>query len=288
VGAVGFSGKAIIVKLGYQAGADASTLLMLRMAMAMPMFVLLAWLGGRGQSPLTTRDWLVCAALGFVGYYFSSLLDFLGLLYISASLERLILYLSPTVVAMLSWLLYKKTLRASQVAAMGLSYLGVLVVFGRDVGSQGSHTALGAMLVLGSAFSYALYLLFSGQVVKRLGSMRLTGLSATFASLFCIAHYAVVTAVTAQPGAASQFTPHVLSMSLINAVFCTVLPVWFVMLAIERIGSTFAAQAGMVGPMVTLVLGWWLLGEAITPWVLLGTTMVLAGVALQSALAVRA
>jgi drug/metabolite transporter (DMT)-like permease len=286
-GAVAFSGKAIIIKLAYRQGTDAHTLLMLRMAMALPMFLVLAWWASRNKPPLRLGDWAAVVGLGFIGYYVSSLLDFLGLQYITASLERLILYLNPTLVALLGWLVFKRRVRPAQMAAMGLSYLGVLAVFGREVSQQGAHVGLGVALVFGSAVTYAVYLLYSGEVVKRLGSLRLTGLSASVACLFCILHYGVVSAWAGGVGSWQQVPAPVWWLSLLNAVACTVVPVLLVMRAIERIGSTLASQAGMVGPMATLVLGWAFLGEAITPWVIVGTMMVLAGVALQSRLATR-
>src|SRR5512146_1861205 len=109
VGAIAFSGKAIIVKLAYRYGVDAVTLIMLRMLFALPLFVALAWWAGRGKPALTARDWKVVAGLGFCGYYLARFLDFAGLQYISASFERLILYLNPTMVMLLGWALYRRS-----------------------------------------------------------------------------------------------------------------------------------------------------------------------------------
>ena len=111
LGAICFSGKAIIVKLAYRYGVDAVTLIMLRMLFALPLFVAMAWWAGRGKPPLTRRDWLGVLGLGFSGYYLASFLDFAGLAYITASLERLILYLNPTLVLLFGWIVYRRRIK---------------------------------------------------------------------------------------------------------------------------------------------------------------------------------
>lgn len=275
LGAVAFSGKAIIIKLAYRYGVDAVTLLMLRMLFALPFFLGLVWWSSRKASvALTRKDWLGVLWLGFTGYYLASFLDFAGLQYISASLERLVLYLNPTIVLLLGRLFFRKTLSVRQAAGMAVSYSGVLLVFGHEAGLQGSDAVLGAVLVLGSAVSYALYLSYSGEMVQRLGSMRLVGLATSVACVFCIAQYALLRPL----GQVLEVAPPVLWLSLLNATACTVVPVLLVMMAIERIGSGLAAQVGMVGPMSTLIMGVLILGEPFTVWIVLGTVLVLAGV----------
>jgi drug/metabolite transporter (DMT)-like permease len=275
-GSIAFSGKAIIVKLAYRHGVDAVTLLMLRMLFALPLFLALAWWASRGKPALTRRDVMAVCGLGFSGYYLASFLDFAGLAYISASLERLILYLNPTLVLCLGVLLHGKRVTARQWAALGVSYAGVLVVFGRELTHLGSDVVLGAALVFGSALSYAVYLVQSGQEVQRLGSLRLTGLATTVACVLCIGQFVVLRpleSVLAVP------TP-VLWLSLLNATACTFAPVILVMMGIERLGAGLAAQTGLVGPMSTIVMGVLILGEPMSVWTGLGTLLVLAGVAL--------
>jgi len=187
-GAVAFSGKAIVAKLMYRHGADAFSAVGLRMALALPMFLLMTWWAGRGaaakgQAPLTRRQaWLVLG-LGFSGYYLASTLDFLGLQYISASLERAILYLNPSLVLLLSVFFLGQRLRWTQVLALVVSYLGVVVVFLHDwdlahlvsdsAGAMDPRlaVAIGSALVFVSALAYAIYLMGSGQLVQQLGSM---------------------------------------------------------------------------------------------------------------------
>jgi drug/metabolite transporter (DMT)-like permease len=273
-GAIAFSGKAIIVKLAYRYGVDPVTLLMLRMLFALPIFAAMAWWASRGKPPLTLRQWGGVVFLGTTGYYLSSFLDFAGLQYITASLERLILYLNPTLVLILGALLHRRRILRGQALGMALSYAGVLVVFGHEVGLQGADVALGSALVLASALTYAVYLVYSGQWVQALGSLRLVGLATTVACLLVLLQFLLLRPVNG----VFALAPEVIWLSVLNAVLCTAVPVVLVMMAIERIGSAAAAQAGMVGPMSTILLGAWLLGEPLTAWVGAGTVLVLAGI----------
>ncbi len=283
LGAIAFSGKAIIVKLAYRYGVDAVTLIMLRMLFALPFFVVMVWWSGRARAgvrppTLTAKDWLGVVGLGVTGYYLASFLDFAGLQYITASLERLILYLNPTLVLLLGWVLMGRRISRHQGLGMAISYGGVLLVFGHEVTLQGGDVGLGALLVFLSAVSYAIYLFYSGELVQRLGALRLVGLATSVACVLCIAQYVVLRPLDSVLSVA----PQVVWLSVLNATLCTVVPVMLVMLAIERIGSGLAAQAGMVGPMSTMLMGVLLLGEPFTAWLVLGTGLVLAGVAVCS------
>jgi len=272
-GSIAFSGKAIIVKLAYRHGVDAVTLLMYRMLFALPMFLLMAWWAGRGKAALTRRDWLGVVGLGFSGYYLSSFLDFWGLEFVTASLERLILYLNPTLVLVLGWVLFQKKISYRQGVAMAISYSGVLLVFGHEVSLAGTHVALGAFLVFTSAVTYALYLTYSGQLVQRLGSLRLAGLATSVACFFCLLQFALL-----RPLDMAMVPEPVLWLSALNATACTALPVLLVMMAIERIGPGLTAQTGMIGPMSTISMGVWILGEPFNAWIIAGTCLVVSGV----------
>ena len=272
-GSIAFSGKAIIVKLAYRYGVDAVTLIMYRMLFALPLFALLAAWAGRGRPALSRRDWLVVAGLGFSGYYLASFLDFAGLAYITASLERLILYLNPTLVLAIAAIVFKRKVTARQMIALAVSYCGVLLVFGHEVSFLGRDVAVGAGLVFASAVSYAIYLVASGEEVRRLGALRLTGLATSVACLFCIAQFFVV-----RPLAAFAVAPQVIWLSVLNATLCTFVPVLMVMMAIERVGASVAAQTGMIGPLSTILMGVVILGEPFTGWIVAGTALVLAGI----------
>lgn len=272
-GSIAFSGKAIIVKLAYRHGVDAVTLIMYRMLFALPLFALLAWWAGRGRPALTRRDWLVVSGLGFSGYYLASFLDFAGLQYITASLERLILYLNPTLVLAIGVLFLGRRVTSRQLIALAVSYCGVLLVFGHEVSFQGGDTALGAALVFGSALVYAFYMVLSGEEVGRLGALRLTGLATSIACLFCIVQFLLL-----RPLSALAVAPPVIWLSVLNAIVCTFLPVLMVMMAIERIGASVTAQTGMIGPLSTILMGVVILGEPFTGWILAGTALVLSGI----------
>ena len=280
-GAVAFSGKAIIVKLSYRYGVDAVTVIMYRMLFALPFFIAMAWWASRQAhaiaNPLSRRDLLAITGLGFLGYYLASFLDFLGLQTITASLERLILYLNPTLVMLLSAAIYKHRLQARRVWAMAISYAGVLLVFAHEVSFSGSGVVTGSAFVLASALSYALYLMFSGQMVKRIGALRLVGLASIVACVCCLLQFVIL-----RPWSAAMVQPQVLGLAVLNATVCTVAPVVLVMLAIERIGAALTSQVGMVGPMATLTLGVLVLGEPVNAWIGMGTVLVLGGVYLAS------
>jgi len=276
-GSIAFSGKAIIVKLAYRYGVDAVTLIMYRMLFALPIFAAMAWWASRGQSALTRSDWFGVLGLGFSGYYLASFLDFAGLAFISASLERLILYLNPTLVLLLGLLLYRRKTGLRQMVGMAISYSGVALVFGHELaiqdGSQRTGAAWGALLVFLSAVCYAVYLVYSGELVKRLGAFRLVGMATTVACLFCLLQFVLL-----RPLAAALVAPEVIWLSLLNATICTAVPVLLVMLAIERIGAALTAQTGMIGPMATILMGVLILGEPFTGWIAAGTVLVIAGI----------
>lgn len=276
-GAIAFSGKAIIAKLVYRHGIDAVTLIMFRMLFALPIFAVMAWWASRGKAALTRKDWLGVVWLGFTGYYLASFLDFAGLVYVSASLERLILYLNPTLVMLLAWVLYKRRVTARQIVGGVISYSGVALVFGHEIALQGigqrADIAWGAFLIVLSAISYATYMVYSGEMVKRLGSLRLVGLASTVACLFCLLQFAVL-----RPMSAALVVPEVIWLSILNATLCTAAPVLMVMMAIERIGPSLTAQSGMVGPMSTILMGVVILGEPFTIWIAAGSVLVVAGI----------
>jgi drug/metabolite transporter (DMT)-like permease len=272
-GAIAFSGKAIIVKLAYRYGVDAITLLLYRMAFALPLFLVLAWWSGRGKPPLTARDWRSLFALGTTGYCLSSVLDFAGLQYVNANLERLILYQSPTIVLVLSVVLFRTRVSRRHWLALAVSYLGVVTVFGHDATHGGPNVVLGSALVFGSAVSYAVYLVLSNVAVKRLGALRISGIASSIACLLCILLF-----LATRPVEAIFVAPEVIWLSLLNATLCTFCPVLFVMLAVERIGAAMTAQTGMIGPLSTVIMSYLWLGEPFTGWIALGTALVLVGV----------
>jgi drug/metabolite transporter (DMT)-like permease len=276
-GAVLFSMKAVVAKLLYRYQLDAVTVLAFRMLFSLPVFAAVGLWKMRTQAPLTGPDRWRILALGLVGYYLSSFLDFLGLQYISVGLERLILFLTPTFVLLMTVLWMKRRIARLEWIALALSYCGIVLVFVHDLDGGAGNTAVGALLVLGSAISYAVYLLFSGEMVKRIGALRLVAYAMCVSSVACIAQFFVL-----RPAALLVQPLEVYGLSLVNGIFCTILPVFMTMAAVQRIGAPTASQAGMVGPVSTLALGYLVLDEAVTGVQLAGTALVIAGIYMLS------
>lgn len=277
VGAILFSAKAIVAKLIYRYDVDAVTLIAMRMLFSVPFFAAVALWKAHREAPLDKSDRIRILLLGLLGYYLSSFLDFLGLQYISAGLERLLLFLTPSFVLLISMFLLKRRITPLEWGALAIAYAGTVLVFLHDVQLGGANVMLGAVLVLGAAFSYALYLLLSGDVVKRVGSLRLTSYAMCVASAACIVQFFVLR----PPSMLIQPAP-VYWLSLVNAVVCTILPVYMTMFAVERVGAPVTSQASMIGPVSMLFLAAAILDEPITGIQLAGTALVLAGIYLLS------
>jgi drug/metabolite transporter (DMT)-like permease len=280
IGVLGFSFKAILVKLAYSmASIDAVTLLALRMIYAAPFFALMAWWATRreGAAPIARGDWFRLAWLGFIGYYISSLLDFMGLEYITASMERLVLFLYPTMVVLLSMVLFKQRIGGRIVLALALSYAGILLVFAHDirVGSDPHALWLGGGLVFASALCYSMYLVGVGPVIARLGSLRFISWAMLISSGFVVAQFLAM-----RPLAALAAPPSIQLLSLAMAICSTVLPTLLIAEAIKRIGANRTSLIGSLGPVFTIALGYWILGEPVHWIQLAGAALVLAGVTL--------
>jgi drug/metabolite transporter (DMT)-like permease len=276
VAAIGFSGKAIIVKLAYRYGVDAVTLLALRMLFSAPFFVLLALWAGRGakQEPLSRADVRNIVILGLIGYYLSSYFDFLGLQYITAALERLLLFVHPTFVLLMSAFLFKRRITRRDVVAIVFSYLGIALVFGHDLATQPGNVALGAFWVLLSAVLYAAYLIGSGRIVGRVGSVRFASYAGLVSSVGVVAHYFV----TRDAGLIVSQPAPVYWLTLLMAIVSTVLPIVLMSEGIRRIGASHASIIGSIGPIATIALGAIFLGEHITAFQVAGAGLVLAGI----------
>jgi drug/metabolite transporter (DMT)-like permease len=280
VGVLGFSFKSILMKLAYAAHpVDAITLLTLRMLYAAPMFAALAWWAGRGRDsvPIARADWRLLAVLGFIGYYLSSLLDFLGLQYISASLERLILFLYPTFVVLLSAWWLRTPITARAITALFLSYAGIALAFWHDlrITSDAAATLAGGGLVLGSAVLYAAYLVRAGDVIARLGSLRFVAWAMLASTVYVLAQF-----VLTRPLGALDVPLRVHSLALLMAVFSTVFPTFLIAESVRRMGANAASLVGALGPFFTIAFGALLLGEPVHQLQLAGAVLVLAGVLL--------
>ena len=280
LGVLGFSFKAILIKLAYAwHPVDAVTLLALRMLFSAPFFIAMAWWAGRRPAarPITRRDWRALVWLGFIGYYLASLLDFMGLVYITAALERLVLFLYPTLVVLLSAVLRGRPISRRAMLALLLSYAGIAFVFVHDLRLGGDTAALwtGGALVFASAFAYALYLVDAGDVIARMGSLRFIAWAMLVSSTFVLTQF-----VLTRDLALLRVPPSIYGLSLAMAVFSTVLPTWLIAEAIHRLGANTSSLIGSLGPVFTIGLGALILGEAVHGVQLFGAALVLLGVAL--------
>ena len=281
--ALGFSFKAIFVKLAYAVPqavpVDAVTLLSLRMAFSLPVFAVVAWRAGGSAPALTRRDWLALAGLGMVGYYGASIFDFIGLQYISAGLERLILFTYPTLTVLIAVLFLGKRLTRREVGALVLSYLGIGFAFIHDleISSDSGSVVIGGAFIFASSVTYAIYLTGSGAMIRRIGSARFTAWALLISTLATQVHFSI-----AQPYTALIQPLAVYAYSAAMAVFSTILPVFMLSAAIRRIGSPTTALIGTLGPVLTIVFSWCLLDEPVSFEQIVGTALVLAGVALVS------
>jgi drug/metabolite transporter (DMT)-like permease len=247
--------------------------LALRMAFSLPFFLIVAAMENRNarRPPLTTKDKLAVIGLGLTGYYLASYLDFLGLQYISAGLERLILFLYPTMVVLISALVFKHRMGRSVWFALLVSYAGIALVFLHDMHILQHNAALGSLL------AYAVYLAGAGHFIARIGATRFTAYVMTVACVACLVQFAVTHAVTDL-----NLPSRVYELSMAMAVFSTVLPAFLLAAAMRRIGSMHTSMIGSVGPVSTIYLAYVFLGERLSLIQISGSMLVLAGVLMIS------
>ena len=276
--ALGFSLKAIFVKLAYPYGVDAITLLALRMGFALPVFLWVGLAGQRAGASLTREDWLKLFVLGCLGYYGASILDFWGLEYISAGLERLILFTYPTLTILIGVFFQGKPFTRREGIAIVLCYLGIGFAFVHDLGLGDTRSVLiGGALVFGSSISYALYLAGSATMIARLGAMRFSALAMLVSSAVTLGHF-----LASHPLTAFVQPLPVYGWGLAMALFATIVPVFAQSAAIRRIGAGQASLFGMIGPILTIGFGWWLLSESISVAQMGGAALVVMGILIVS------
>lgn len=275
-----FSLKSIFIKFAYAQGLDANVVLVLRMAISVPFYIaiLTYLLIKRKQQPhpvtLSNKLLLQVLGLGFLGYYLSSLLDLMGLEYITAQLERLTLFTYPFMVAIIGYLLFKQPLTKRLIVSLIISYIGLWVVMGQELQLTGNHVLFGTALVMGAALSFSFYVLLSKTVIKKLGSLLFTCLAMTASSLLVFTH-----GVIQVDFSSLLITPEAWVWLLLLAIFSTVLPSFMMSEAIQRIGPTQTGIMGTLGPIFTIVLAIYLLDESITLYMIFGMLMVMCGVA---------
>jgi drug/metabolite transporter (DMT)-like permease len=269
------SAKAILVKLAYPYGVSPLTLLALRMAIATPFFAVIAYRARNDGEPIRKRDWAALAGLGLLGYYGASYLDFVGLQYISAGLERLILFTYPTITLLISVFAFGRAFRRADLFALGLTWLGIALAFEHDVrvAEDASAVWIGGGCVLASAVCFAAYLAGCGELLARLGSARVSALATCLSAAATLIHFSAASSASelAQPW-------QVLGLAALMAVFTTVLPVFMNLTAMQQLGASRTAIIGSIGPVFTIALGAVFLDEQISASQLGGTALVMGGV----------
>lgn len=280
VGAIFFSTKAVFVKLAYQYEIDSVSLLTLRMGFSFPIFLIVGFWASHKKNKktdtLTSRDWLWTIFIGVLGYYVASLLDFLGLQYISASFERIILYLYPTLVLLISFLFFKSKIRKIHILALVLTYIGVGIAFYENLKMEQSEDIIkGSILVFSAAMAYAFYLVGSGQFLPKIGTFRYNSISMSAACIAIFIHNGWLNSF-----AIFDFVAPVYWLALVMAIFGTVIPSFMMAEGIRVIGSSNAAIIGSIGPISTIALAYIFLGERLGYLQWIGTLFVIGGVLL--------
>ncbi len=281
LGAICFSTKAVFVKLAYRdTEVDAVSLLALRMIFSLPFFVISATVSSTRQDNVrfTNKQWLQVALVGCLGYYISSLLDFLGLQFVTAGIERLILFIYPTLVLLMSALIFKVRIKPIQWLALAITYVGLFAAFISEVdvqSAQNKNFMLGSLFIFICAFTYAAYIVGSGRLIPLVGAAKFNSYAMSFASIGVLLHFFITSDVSLW-----NFSLPVYGYGFLMAVFSTVVPSYLVVEGIKRIGSDNAAIVGSIGPVSTIVMAYFFLQETVSGLQLLGTALILIGVLL--------
>jgi drug/metabolite transporter (DMT)-like permease len=280
-GTISFAFRPILIKLGYSMHpVSATTLLFLRMTLSLPFFLAMAWWMRRSHpsdAPIAGRDWAGIVGLGFLGYYLASLLDFIGLQYVSAGVGRLIMFLYPTLVIVLSALFLKKNPTARELAALAITYTGIALVLSSQIAAapESRLFVFGALLIFSSAMCYAVYLVTGSQLVKRVGSMRFTAYTMIVSTLPAVVQFLVL-----EDAAALVLPAALWWIAAVLAVACTALPVLLVAESLKRIGANHFALIGALGPVTTVLADFALLDGALSAAQIVGAGLVISGVLL--------
>ncbi|MBD1262503.1 DMT family transporter [Maribacter polysiphoniae] len=278
IGVVLFSAKAVLVKVAYTYEVDHLTLLLFRMVFALPFYLLIAF----SKKPLHSKeinykDYLWVVFFGFIGYYLASLFDFMGLQYIKAGLERIILFIYPTMVVVLSWLIFRKSISKIQIIAIIITYLGVILTFWNEEPMKDGSVILGGILIFFSALTYASYLVGSGWLIPKFGVMQFTSYAMIVSTVCIVLHYSMVKGLQL-----STYPKEVYYLGIAMAIFSTLIPSFLVSAAIKRLGAPTFSLFGSLGPVSTIILAFFFLDERITVLQIIGMLIVIGGVTLVS------
>jgi drug/metabolite transporter (DMT)-like permease len=273
LGTILFSSKVLVAKWAYMYGAEPLTILMLRMASAAPLYLLIGIAASRrSTTSITRKEWATLIFLGILGYYLSSLMDFTGMQYISSGLERMLLYLYPTFVMLISVGVLKQKVTKNVLLALGISYSGILCMFFVDVNFHDSTQLWGSTLIACAAFTFAIFLVIGGSLIKKIGSVRFTSYAMLTSAVALVTHFSIGSTITF-----SSISSDVLVIGIIIGTGCTVLPSFMINKGLADLGPERVSIYGAVGPVTVLILGSIIYGEAFTPLKIVGAILVILG-----------
>ncbi|UMB54567.1 DMT family transporter [Lutibacter sp. A64] len=278
VGIVLFSAKAVLVKLAYQYNVSAIHLLLFRMLFALPFYILIAFYV-KPQNPNIIKkvDFLWIVLFGFIGYYLASYFDFLGLQYIKAGLERIILFVYPTLVLLISKIVFKTIISLKQLLAILITYFGVLIAFWGELNFESSNVILGGFLVFLSALTYAIYLVGSGWLIPKFGVVPFTAYAMIVSTICVLIHYLVIDRTSI-----FEYSYQVYVLGFLMAVLSTLIPSFLVSLAIKKLGASNFSIIGSIGPISTIILAYIFLGEKLSFLQFIGAFVVILGIGIVS------
>lgn len=279
-----FSTKAIFIKQTYALSplVDGTVLMALRMASALPFFLVLCWVNRHHNKNISSKDWLLMILAGLLGYYFSSWLDFTGLMYISASLERIILFLYPTLTVLASSVIFRQKLSFKSIFAITLSYAGTVIVMLQEQSStpHDGNFWIGVSLVFASAVSFAAYLLLTPRLIQKFGSWNFTGLALSIACIGTLVHFFTITPHPLH--LVSQLPSTVIWYGIALGFLVTVLPTILIAQSIARLGASQTAMIASIGPILTIILATLMLGESLNTVQWFGCSLNIIGVLMIS------
>ncbi|MCK0157846.1 DMT family transporter [Cellulophaga sp. F20128] len=278
LGVVLFSAKAVLVKLAYQYHIDTVTLLLFRMLFSLPFYITIALLvKPLKPAEIKKTDYLWIVFFGCIGYHLASYFDFVGLQYIKAGLERIILFVYPTIVVLLSWLVFRHKISKTQFRAILIAYFGILIIFWNEVGWSGNDALWGGFMVLLSAIAYASYLVGSGWLLPKFGVLTFTAYAMLVSTAAVLVHYLFVGNYQLL-----DYPMEVYILAVVMAIFSTLIPSFLVSAAIKQIGAATFSVYGSLGPVATIVLAYFFLDEKISYIQGLGMLVVIYGIVLIS------
>ncbi|MCE0495562.1 DMT family transporter [Vibrio salinus] len=264
-----FSIKPILIKLAYQAGGDATAIMSLRAASSLPFYLfILVWLCRRRQARIKVRQYAWQAMLvGILGYYFASALDIYALDFISAQLERLLIFLYPSFVIIFSWFFFRERPTPRMITSILIGYLGVILIIAHDFRETGQLVWVGSGLAVSSAVIFSIYLILSKKVITRLGSDLFTSIGMSSAAAAIMFQYSL------QGMPFSSMSGELIWIGVATGLFCTVLPSYFMGAAMAKLTPSLLSLTGNIGPVVTTIFAILILDEQFTVFHLIGMSL---------------